>query len=101
MTPRFGPALEQLAREIDAAAVWQIGVDECDIRLGAPDEVQPRPRAARRPDHLNAILAEARTEAFAERLVVVRADQTGHRVSVPTGRRAPTPRKRRRRIVTP
>src|SRR3954452_4920717 len=91
MTPRFGPALEQLAREIDAAAVGQIRCRRVRYPARCARRGPPRRRAARRPDHLNAMLAEPRTEAFAERLVVVHDDQTGHRVSVPAGGRAPTP----------
>jgi len=70
---------EQLARQLDAAAVRQADVDDRHVGLGVLDEVDPRGDVAGGAHDLQPVPAQQRNESLAEGLVVVDDHELGHR----------------------
>src|SRR3954463_12068735 len=74
----FGTPDEQLARQVDPAAVGQLDVDDRDLRRGVLDQVQAGGDVAGRAEDLHSVAGEQRREPFAHGLVVVDDDELRH-----------------------
>src|SRR3954453_2631538 len=73
-----GPAGEQRPRQLDAAPVRELDIDDRDVGHGVLDEVQPRSDVAGGPQDLHALALQQRREALTHGLVVVDDDELRH-----------------------
>jgi hypothetical protein len=77
--PERGMLGQQLARQLDAAAVGEANVDDRHVRLGVLDQVDSGRDVARGAHDLHPVPAQHGDEALAEGLVVVHDYELGHR----------------------
>src|SRR3954453_5783423 len=73
-----GPAGEQRPRQLDAAPVRELDVDDRDVGHGVLDEVQPGGDVAGGAQDLHALALQQRREALTHRLMVVDDDELRH-----------------------
>src|SRR3954452_19676453 len=73
-----GPAGEQCPRQLDAAPVRELDVDDRHVGHGVLDEVQPRGDVAGGPQDLHALALQQRRKSLTHRLVVVDDDELRH-----------------------
>src|SRR3954452_14109439 len=79
---------EELAREVDPAAVGQLDVDYRDLRSGVLDEVETRGDVDRGAQDLHAVAGEQGRKALSQRLVIVDDDELRHaRDLIPASKR--------------
>jgi hypothetical protein len=71
-------AREQLARELDPAAVGEANVDDRDVGLAVVDEIDARRDVAGGSDDLEAVALEQGDEPLAKGLVVIDDHELGH-----------------------
>ena len=74
----LGAPGQQLAREVDAAAVGELDVDDRDVGLGVLDQVDARGDVARRAHDLEPSVLQQRDQALAQGLVVVDDHELRH-----------------------